>query len=200
MIKLFKPKLAVDEPAPILSEGGAAAVATGPGYLRSQQNLADARFDLRVVRFSLAFDTITYLGMAFVLPAPVFVLLTAIVTLGSCTGAAQASLALNLVDSAREAGRLFGALSVLSSMSSSFLGPLVFSLVYASTVSTYAPAMFAVASGMLVISQCFLAFVRLPKLEEPGEIEVPRGRTRRTKRVNSSAGQRSEEGSQVSRT
>ncbi len=135
----------------------------------------------------MAVETLGYICMSFVLPAPVFVLLTAVVTLGSCTGAAQSSLALNLVDSAREAGRLFGALSVLTAMSSTFLGPLVFSLVYASTVSVYAPAIFIVAVGMLVISQVWLAFVRLPDLDKLNEVEVPRGRTRRVKRVKSSA-------------
>lgn len=125
--------------------------------------------------------------MSIVVPAPVFVLLTTIVTLGSCTAAAQASLALNLVDSARQAGRLFGAMSVLTAMSSTFLGPLVFSLVYANTISVYAPAIFVVAVGMLIISQVMLAFVRLPKLDEPAQVEVPRGRTRRVKVVKSSA-------------
>jgi len=187
VIKAFKPKLQEDRPIGTLADG--ASPPSGPGILRSRQALADARFDLRVIRISLLLDTCSYIAMSFLSPAPVFVFFTALVTLGSCTGAAQSSLALNLVDSSREAGRLFGAMSVLTAMSSTFLGPLVFSLVYANTVSVYAPAIFIVAVGMLTISQVCISFVRLPTLEEPSDIEVPRGRARSTKRVKSSARQ-----------
>jgi hypothetical protein len=81
-------------------------------------------------------------------------------------------------------------MSVLTAMSSTFLGPLVFSLVYANTVSVYAPAIFIVAVGMLIISQVCISLVRLPKLEDSSDVEVPRGRTRRPKRVKSSASDR----------
>jgi MFS family permease len=188
VIKAFKPKLQEDQP--IANEADGAAPPSGPGILRSRQALADARFDLRVIRISLLCDTFSYIAMSFLSPAPVFIFFTALVTLGSCTGSAQSSLALNLVDPAREAGRLFGAMSVLTAMSSTFLGPLVFSLVYANTVAVYAPAIFIVAVGMLIISQVCISLVRLPKLEDSSDVEVPRGRTRRPKRVKSSASDR----------
>jgi hypothetical protein len=42
------------------------------------------------------------------------VLLTCLVTFGSCTSPASNSLALNLVDSSRDTGRLFGGLAVVT--------------------------------------------------------------------------------------
>lgn len=78
------------------------------------QAIADTRFDLSIVRYSLAVDIIGYSAMAILVPAPVFVLLTCLVTFGSCTSPASNSLALNLVDSSRDTGRLFGGLAVVT--------------------------------------------------------------------------------------
>jgi hypothetical protein len=70
-------------------------------------------------------------------------------------------------------------------MSTTFFGPLVFSLVYARTVGTYSPAVFAVAAG-IVVAQVVLAFVDLPSVPHKDD-DDERGRTRGVKRVESSS-------------
>jgi MFS family permease len=153
--------------------------------VKAAQAAADSHFDLSIIRLSLLVDIFGYIGMAFLVPAPVFVLLTCLVSFGSCAGPAGNSLALNLIDSSRDAGRLFGGLSVVQAMSSAFLGPLVFSLVFAKTVGTYSPTVFGVAVIVLVIAQIFLSFIRLPRVTY--KVDTERGRPRRTKRVKSSS-------------
>lgn len=71
-------------------------------------------------------------------------------------------------------------------MSTTFFGPLVFSLVYARTVGTYSPAVFAVAAGIIVVAQVVLAFVDLPRVPHKDD-DNERGRTRGVKRVESSS-------------
>lgn len=149
------------------------------------QSLADSRFDLNVMRIGLFIETFAYGGMAFLVPAPIYVILTCVVTLGSCNGPAANSLALNLIDSSKDAGRLFGGISVITAMSSTFLGPLLFSLTFANTVATYPPTVFAVAVGVLIVAQVLLSFVRLAK--DPERPDVERGRPTRVKRVKSSS-------------
>lgn len=189
VVKLFKPH--VKQEALDSSKPAPGTPPTGPGLLRSPQTLADSKFDLWILRASLCADGIAYLGMSFIAPAPVFVFFTCVVCLGSCSSAVTNSLALNLIDSSREAGKLFGALSVVSATASSFVGPLLFAMVYANTVGVYAPTIFAVAVGIILIAQLLLLGVRLPREhpdlagDHPGRGE--RGRTRRTKRVNSSS-------------
>ncbi|KAJ9110259.1 hypothetical protein QFC19_001662 [Naganishia cerealis] len=189
VVKIFKPKVKQTD-----TDASPVAQATpyqGPGILRSPQNLADSKFDLWVLRASLLADMLAYLGMSFVVPAPGFVFFTCLVCLGSCSNAVTNSLALNLIDSSREAGKLFGALSVVSACASSFFGPLLFAMIYAHTVGIYAPTIFAVAVAVVIIAQALLMGVRLPR-EFPGSAKdnanrVERGRTTRTKRVKSSS-------------
>lgn len=190
VVKLFKPRVKQDDSSifPQPDE----APPTGPGLLRSPQTLADSKFDLWILRGSLLADALAYTGMSFSVPAPVFIFFTCVVSLGSCSNAVTNSLALNLIDSSRQAGKLFGALSVVSASASSFVGPLVFSMIYANTVGVYAPTIFAVAVAVVMIAQLLLMGVRLPH-EHPmvaGDDQGgrgERGRTRRTKRVKSSS-------------
>ena len=188
VVKLFKPQVKKDSPT---SEQTQDIPSSGPGLLRSPQTLADSKFDLWILRASLLADAIAYTGMSISVPAPIFIFFTCVVSLGSCSSAVTNSLALNLIDSSRQAGKLFGALSVVSATASSFVGPLVFSMIYANTVGVYAPTIFAVAAGVAVIAQLLLMGVRLPHEhpsvmgDESGRGE--RGRTRRTKRVKSSS-------------
>lgn len=189
VVKFFKPK--VKQADADAAQGAQTTPYQGQGILRSPQNLADSKFDLRILRASLVADMVAYLGMSFIIPAPGFVFFTCLVCLGSCSNAVTNSLALNLIDSSREAGKLFGALSVVSACASSFFGPLLFAMIYAHTVGVYAPAIFAVAVAVVIVAQALLMGVRLPR-EYPGLAKddpnrVERGRTRRTKRVKSSS-------------
>jgi MFS family permease len=171
MARLFKPIIKADPARP-------------ESETHTLQAIADTRFDLAVIRYSLIVDTIAYAAMAVLVPAPVFVLLTCLVTFGSCTSPASNSLALNMVDSAREAGRACAGLAVVGAISG-ILGPLLFSLVFSHTVGTYAPTVFAVAAGIIMIAQMLLMFVKLPGL--PSKEDTERGRTRGVKWVKSSS-------------
>lgn len=85
------------------------------------------------------------------------------VTLGSCAGPAINSMAINSIDSSRDTGKLFGGIAVVTALGSTMFGPLLFTLVYANTVGTYAPAIFGVAGGLLVIALVLTMFIRLPE-------------------------------------
>jgi len=172
MVRLFKP---IVKEEPDQSESEKLAL----------QAIADTRFDLTIIRYSLMVDIFAYIGMSILVPAPIFVILTCIVTFGSCTSPASNSLALNMVDSSRDAGRLFGGLAVVSAMSTTFFGPLLFALVFSNTVGTYAPTVFAVAAGVVMIAQMILIFVKLPGYPQKEDNE--RGRNRGIKRVKSSS-------------
>lgn len=183
VVKVFKPKVKVDTAA---SEENALDASLAVGVLRTPQTLADSKFDLTIMRLSWAVDIVCYAGLSFVEPAAVFVALSAVISIGSAAGAAMNSLALNLLDSQREAGALFGAMSVVQAISSSFLGPLIFSMLFANTVGWYAPTIFAGAAVLLVLAQLILAGIDLPA--EYPKPDVERGRTRVVKRVKSSSG------------
>lgn len=146
--------------------------------------------DLYTTRTSNIFVLIPYACIAFFNPtATQFVFLSWIMTLGSADGAVTNSLALSLLPSSSEAGRLFGAISVIHALGSTLISPLLFGTLFAYTVGTYAPAVFALAAGFLVLQQVFLACVRLPGESVSGG-KAERGRSRAVKRVKSSAGAR----------
>jgi MFS family permease len=172
VVRLFKP---IVKPDPSRPDADIAAM----------QAIADTRFDLSVIRYSLFVDIISYAAMSVLVPAPVFVLLTCLVTFGSCTSPASNSLALNMIDSARDSGKLFAGLAVCSALSSTFVGPILFATTFAHTVGTYAPTVFAVAAGIIMIAQVILIFVKLPGFSHEEDRE--RGRDRGVKRVESSS-------------
>jgi len=107
-------------------------------------------------------------------------------TLGSADHPSVNSLALSLLPTAREKGRLFGALSLIHAIAGSLISPLIFGSVFAWTVGWYAPTAFALSGIMLLVAECFLLMVRLP--DENEEKKAERGRSRRVKKVRSSSG------------
>lgn len=183
VVKYFKPRVHVDTSQ---TEDDAIDPALAVGVLRTPQTLADSKFDLRIMRCSWALDMVSYAAMSFTVSAPVFVGITGFIAFGSASGPAMSSLALNLIESQQEAGALFGAMSVVTAISASFFGPLIFSLLFANTVGWYAPSIFVGAVVVLAITLIILAFIDLPK--EYPKADPERGRTRIVKRVESSSG------------
>lgn len=59
-----------------------------------------------------------------------------------------------------EPGKLFGALAVLQAIGQTILGPMVFGIIYSSTVASFPKAIFATASGLVLLSFAFTMLVR----------------------------------------
>jgi len=69
-----------------------------------------------------------------------------------------------------EAGRLFGALSVIQTIGNQVVGPSLFGIVYIKTVSTLPETIFYVVVAVALLSLFFLLFVRIPPY--PGTIDT----------------------------
>ncbi|KAG0695596.1 major facilitator superfamily domain-containing protein [Suillus ampliporus] len=59
-----------------------------------------------------------------------------------------------------EPGKLFGALAVMQAIGQTILGPMVFGVIYSSTVASFPKAVFATASGLVLLSIALTIFVR----------------------------------------
>ena len=145
-----------------------------------------SKLDLLIIRSCLALQTVLFGVLALNVSASTFVIISLVLTLGSADSPAFSSLALSLLPSSREAGRLFGALSVIHAIGGTLISPLLFGTLFAYTVGTYAPTVFALATGLLFIALIITFMIRLPEVESPRAAE--RGRSRHVKRVKSSGG------------
>ncbi|KAG1883390.1 hypothetical protein F4604DRAFT_1535448, partial [Suillus subluteus] len=58
-----------------------------------------------------------------------------------------------------EPGKLFGALAVLQAVGQTILGPMLFGVIYSSTVASFPKAIFATASGLVLLSIAFTILV-----------------------------------------
>jgi hypothetical protein len=154
------------EQTPLIAAGG-----------KTKHSIREARFDLIVVRISVLIEMIAYAAMSFAVSATAFTALTAVVTFGSGSAPASTSLALALLPSQRDAGKLFGGLAMVNALSSTLLGPLVFGSVFASTIGTYPTAVFAMSGIIMLIAQIVLFFVRVPGAVQQDQAEG-RGRAR----------------------
>lgn len=144
---------------------------------------ASSRLDLLTARISFLLESIGLVLLALNVSALMFVLITVFMTLGAGSPPALNSLALNLIPSKRESGRLFGALSVLHALGSTLLSPLLFGGVFSATVGTYAPTVFAMAAGFMVLAQVALVFVKFEHRVDDAE----RGRSTRVRRTKISS-------------
>ena len=141
-------------------------------------------FDLLLARLSIAIDVVGF--ALFALnggSVGSFLFATAFASFGGGAAAAIQSLALAHA-SPRDAGRLFASLSVLSSVASSVIGPVLFGAVFNSTIATLPEAIFWVAAGLYSISLVSMLSVRLRKREGVagalGESEAEAGRRGRS--------------------
>ncbi|THH32642.1 hypothetical protein EUX98_g1534 [Antrodiella citrinella] len=180
LISRFKPK---SETRASALPGASASLARIMG--KPKPTLAHLRaemsFDLILVRISLFIDFFSHF-FVFVAPAsagPVlFTLFTSMSSLGAGVHPAVNSIALCLlqmrhyaVAEAGEtavvddggAGRLFGSLSVLQAVGQYILGPMMFGLIYGTTVAHFPKTVFITAAGILCIA-IFLIFTLSPEL------------------------------------
>lgn len=124
-----------------------------------------ADFDLRLARISIVVEMCGYLAIALNGGSTAkFLAATALSCLGGGANAAIQSLALAHA-SPRDAGRVFACLSVLSSVASSIVGPLLFGTVYYRSIGAAQEAIFWVAVGILGIALLTTLTIRLRKSE-----------------------------------
>ncbi|KIK98704.1 hypothetical protein PAXRUDRAFT_9354 [Paxillus rubicundulus Ve08.2h10] len=124
-------------------------------------------FDLALARISLVLDFVSFLVMAIATTGAVFTFGTAIGSFGSGFSPAAQALALEIYmkrsgQGRGEAGKLFGALSVIQALGSQIIGPAMYGFVYFNTVATFPQAIMVVSVFTCLFGFVLLAFVRIP--------------------------------------
>ncbi|EIW72146.1 hypothetical protein TREMEDRAFT_58302 [Tremella mesenterica DSM 1558] len=138
-----------------------------------------AILDLYTLRISLLISIIFFILLSLGPSPSVYILLSFLITFGAGDTPAANSLALALIPHSSQAGRLFGALSVLHALGTTLLSPLLFGTLFALTVGKWTAAVFALSAGILGVAFGLVMLVRLRWEEE----EVERGRSRTVKKV-----------------
>ncbi|ETS63137.1 hypothetical protein PaG_02915 [Moesziomyces aphidis] len=123
----------------------------------------DSKFDLKLAKISVTVNTLSYVLLVFSGTPETFFLSTAITALGGGGGAAMSSLALALLKSPADAGKLFGAWSITSAISGTVVGPILFAEVFRRTTKTFPPAIFIVGAGMYLVAFFLLCCVKVRK-------------------------------------
>ncbi|KAI0260813.1 major facilitator superfamily domain-containing protein [Gloeopeniophorella convolvens] len=160
------------EPLDARSSSRAPAPSRGPVHTHTPA------VDLRLAQFSLVLFGLCFALIAVSRSAAMFVFASALGALAGGYSPTIHSLSLELYTRrggvASEAGRLFGAMSVLQALGNQIVGPSVFGLVYIKTVATYPEAIFYIFIACVAISLFFLFLVRIPSsLEAPEAVIVP---------------------------
>lgn len=130
---------------------------------RHLRQIHDSKFDRRLVIGSLMIAASCYALLASLSnagPIP-FVALSGLISLGGAASAALSSLALALLESDRDAGKFFAAWSVLSALSQTIIGPIVFTEVFVKTVSFAPQSIFILGCGLFILSALTVALIRV---------------------------------------
>lgn len=123
----------------------------------------DSKFDLKLSLASIYINTAAYVLLIFAKTPALYLIGTAITALGGGGGAAMSSLALALLDSPADAGKLFGAWSIISAIAGTIVGPVLFAGVFERTTSTFPAAIFLVGSALFVVAIVMLCLVKVRK-------------------------------------
>ncbi|KAE8233537.1 hypothetical protein CF326_g1424 [Tilletia indica] len=121
----------------------------------------DSAFDLRLASASVIIGGVSYLMLALSRTPWIYLLSTAMTSLGGGGNAAMSSLALALLQNPADAGKLFSAWSVLSAIATSVLGPLMFTNLFVATVDSFPGAIFVLGVVMFFITFVLLSFVKV---------------------------------------
>ncbi|KAF8704746.1 MFS general substrate transporter, partial [Rhizoctonia solani] len=151
---------------------------------RSVHQSKEQHFDLLVARISMVMDFWSYFLLCSSNSPTSFVLVTTLSAFGGGTSPAMQSLALGILGGdEKDVGRLFGALSMLSSISSTIFSPIIFGCIYTWTVAFFPKAIFIVATAVMTIALVFLTLVQPNRPLRRRDVEdfPPRGRSRRAK-------------------
>ncbi|KAF9218282.1 MFS general substrate transporter [Gyrodon lividus] len=139
----------------------------GSSIHRSPSPSHSPTFDLALARISLALDVISFIIMTIATTGALFTFGTAIGSFGSGFSPAAQALAFEIYSKRGgqgrgEAGRLFGALSVLQALGSQIIGPAMYGFVYFNTVATFPQALLVTSVLTTSLALVLLAFVRIP--------------------------------------
>jgi hypothetical protein len=113
------------------------------------RQIRDSRFDQKLTLGSIAIAASAYLLLALTSnagPIP-FVALSAFISLGGAASAALSSLALAMLNNDNDSGKFFAAWSVLSAISQTIFGPVIFSALFVRTVAVAPQAIFVLGFG-----------------------------------------------------
>ncbi|KAF9265616.1 MFS general substrate transporter [Marasmius fiardii PR-910] len=177
IIKLFNDKSKTPKARPPMSEEQEPLIdsprssksyvqRSSPSPPSKLQEARSSRFDLEIARVSLGLMIISYAAMSLAMSSFSFTFFAIVEALGSGYTPAIQSVALTLYGGkGEETGRFFGALSILQALSSQILGPVIFGLLYASTVATYPQMIFFASAACVILAFISLAFVRLPRVK-----------------------------------
>ncbi|KAG1756634.1 major facilitator superfamily domain-containing protein [Suillus paluster] len=127
------------------------------------------KFDLNLARFSILIDIIAFVIMAFASNGLLFACGATLQSLGAGYMPGVQAFALDVYSrrgGKGEAGKLFGAMSVVQALGSQIMGPALFGLVYYETVATFPGAIFLSTVALLTISLVLLALVHPPTSDE----------------------------------
>lgn len=134
------------------------------------------KFDLNLARISVVLDILAFVIMIFASDGLVFTSGAILQSLGAGYSPAVQAFALDVYNrrgGKGEAGRLFGAISVVQALGSQILGPALFGYVYYKTVATFPSAIFVLTVVLMIISLVLLALVHPPTGEDDVEGAVP---------------------------
>jgi hypothetical protein len=182
LIRLLKPKEAAIK-LPVETEeplDGPSTPAPAPAHAQghshgkhTSHHNTTLRFDLALARGSLLIDLVAYS----VMPLAPMNAVPVGGAFGGGFGPAVQAVALELFarrpdGSAAQAGRLFGALSVLTASVSQVLGPALFGGVYFASVRAFPEAIFVLSALLVLLSLVLLMCVRLPQDGAGADAEV----------------------------
>ncbi|KAI0956492.1 hypothetical protein AcV7_006879 [Taiwanofungus camphoratus] len=193
----FKPK---PKPDPV---AGPTSAAVPPGKRpppTPAQLAREMKFDFALLRGSLAVDLLSH-TLVTLLPADAsaaaFTAATALSSFGAGVDPAMHSLALCIMQANGEdnRGKLFGAFAMLRTIGQMILGPMLFGMVYSSTVAKFPKAIFVVAGAFAFAAIVLLAMIRpdagMKARRRVGrraeDVEVERGRSRISKDISHSS-------------
>lgn len=130
---------------------------------RHLRQLHDSKFDKRLAICSVLWYGFMYtiLTVTHGMGSVPFVAATGLTSLGGAAPAAMSSLALALLPSEHDAGKLFGAWSVLNAISTSIVGPIAFVEVFNHTDDGAPQTIFAMAVAFFVVAAIFTSLVQV---------------------------------------
>jgi len=129
----------------------------------SDSSTSTLRFDLGVLRSSLAVKIIGFIAMVVARKPALFTLASIMECFGSGIAPAMSSVALELYrrTGETETGKLFGALSVLQVIGAQAIGPALFGFLYSSTVSIFPQSIFVLSAAALGLATLVTFLVRI---------------------------------------
>ncbi|OAX37210.1 MFS general substrate transporter [Rhizopogon vinicolor AM-OR11-026] len=128
-----------------------------------------SKLDLNTARVSLVVEIIAFLVLLLASNGLLFACGTVIQALGAGYAPAVQAFALEVYNrrgGKSEAGKLFGAISVVQALGSQILGPALYGFVYYKTVAIYPGAIFFMGAVLMMVSLGLLALVRSPTTGE----------------------------------